>query len=124
MRLGVRYDDADAVSPEPVKAFELNGNNSYADYSAVLTVPTEGRGRIEISTDPAYEHDYDPYSLMVQRVKISRSENSTGVESVETAAEGAAVYYDLNGLRVANPVKGAVYVVRTADGKVKKQVMR
>ncbi len=124
VRLGVRYDDADAVSPEPVKAFELNGNNSYADYSAVLTVPAKGRGRIEISTDPAYEHDYDPYSLMVQRVKISRSENSTGVESVETAAEGAAVYYDLNGLRVANPVKGAVYVVRTADGKVKKQVMR
>ena len=36
---------------------------------------------------------------------------STGVESIDVDANAPAVYYNLNGVRVANPVKGQIYVV-------------
>lgn len=39
---------------------------------------------------------------------------STGLDEVETAGSSAAEYYNLQGIRVAQPVKGGMYIRRTA----------
>lgn len=47
----------------------------------------------------------------------------TGVDSIETDADAEAEYYDLQGMRVANPRSGNVYIV-IRGGKASKQIMR
>lgn len=48
---------------------------------------------------------------------------NTGVDSIETDADAEAEYYDLQGMRVANPRSGNVYIV-IRGGKASKQIMR
>lgn len=48
---------------------------------------------------------------------------NTGVDSIETDADAEAEYYDLQGMRVANPRSGNVYIV-IRGGKASKQFMR
>lgn len=47
----------------------------------------------------------------------------TGVDTIETDADAEAEYYDLQGMRVANPRSGNVYIV-IRGGKASKQIMR
>lgn len=58
----------------------------------------------------AYMRVTDPN---VTAVSFDNSENiSTGVDSIDAdATEGADVIYNLNGVRVVNPVKGNIYIV-------------
>ena len=46
---------------------------------------------------------------------------ATSVENVETGLSTDAVYYNLQGMRVENPVKGQVYIVR--QGTESKKVL-
>ncbi len=55
---------------------------------------------------------------VIETSAASVSSSLTGIENVGVDAEGEAVYYNLQGVRVANPTTG-VYIRRTANGASK-----
>jgi hypothetical protein len=57
-----------------------------------------------------------PSSILVTR-------QESGVEAVAADANAAAVYYNLQGIRVMQPVAGQVYIMNRA-GKVSKVLYR
>lgn len=66
------------------------------------------------------------HPLRIDNVRIMDSDKTPTLSGVgEIAvdnASGPVRYYDLNGFAVANPQRGAIYIVRGADGKVRKVV--
>lgn len=81
----------------------------------------------DISYDTAYPSKIGPASLTVKigdytkTFKFEISETS-GIENINPDnQEGDAVYYDLQGVKVINPVAGQVYI-KVVDGKATKVV--
>lgn len=54
---------------------------------------------------------------------VSLTANSSGIESVAVESAAAAVYYNLQGVRVAAPEAGSLYIVKRGD-KVSKEIVR
>lgn len=54
---------------------------------------------------------------------VSLTANSSGIESVAVKSAAAAVYYNLQGVRVAAPEAGSLYIVKRGD-KVSKEIVR
>lgn len=54
---------------------------------------------------------------------VTLTADSSGIESVEVEAVEAAVYYNLQGVRVAAPEAGSLYIVKRGD-KVSKEIVR
>lgn len=106
--------------------YKLVGYNLYRNgvklNDAPLTTTTyadkiEDKVHYDYQVTVVYENGESAPSNMVG-VGIS------GVEGIEIgAADGNAVYYDLQGIRVARPVKGGIYI-RTANGRSEKVIIR
>ncbi len=56
----------------------------------------------------------------ISNFSVVESSPMTGVDDIWVEGSKDLDFYDLNGLRVAHPVKGSIYLVRTTDGKVRK----
>lgn len=54
---------------------------------------------------------------------VTVTKNLSGIDTVEFEAEAAAVYFNLQGVRVANPEVGALYIVKRGE-KVSKEIAR
>lgn len=61
------------------------------------------------------------HPLYVDNLRIM-DDKFEGVEGIGIDGVACEEYYDLNGFRVANPQKGAIYVVRDSEGKTRKIV--
>lgn len=61
------------------------------------------------------------HPLYVDNLRI-KDDKFEGVEGIGIDGVACEEYYDLNGFRVANPQKGAIYVVRDSEGKTRKIV--
>ncbi len=131
--VGFVMEGADTIA-QP-QTIILSGRNSYADYTGVvkagrdsktLSAPenTSGRsGRLAIYANG--EYGYDLYDVMLRKIAITPHESSdpqVGVDTVTDSMDSTPRYYDLNGLEVANPQKGNIYIVRYGDGTVRKMI--
>ncbi len=71
--------------------------------------------RFELWTDSeGRQYDWRIYTGYISIVK-----NPSGITAVGTDSDEAAEYYSLQGLRVPQPVKGQIYIVRKGDKTVK-----
>lgn len=81
----------------------------------------------DISYDTAYPSKIGPASLTVKIGEYTRTfkfeiSETSGIENINPDnQEGDAVYYDLQGVKVINPVAGQVYI-KVVDGKATKVV--
>lgn len=58
-----------------------------------------------------------------QEIDVNTADTGTGISDVTVAADGEAAYYNLQGVRMAEPVAGQIYIV-VKDGKATKAVVR
>ena len=54
---------------------------------------------------------------------LSLDSSDSGIREIMTNANAEAVYYDLRGMRVANPVSGTIYIV-VRNGKATKELFK
>lgn len=80
---------------------------------------------LALAEDDDTEEEHVPINVVFAGKKIDekRPADRTGIEEIAAdGAEGEAVYYNLQGVQVANPT-GGIYIVRRA-GKVSKEYVR
>ena len=68
------------------------------------------------------------HPLRIDNVRIMDSDKAptlgfSGIDDMPVDKIAPVRYYDLNGLEVANPQRGSIYIVRTADGKTHKVIL-
>lgn len=133
LAVGFVMEGADTIAqPQTIM---LNGENSYADYTAVLKAGKDSKtlsapentsglsGRLAIYANG--EYGYDLYDVMLRKIAITPRESSdpqVGIGTVNDSMDSAPRYYNLNGLEVTNPQKGNIYIVRYGDGTVRKMI--
>ena len=102
----------------------LSGKNSYADYEAVVKVEAPANARFAIATSPEHEYGYDPYNVMVQKISVTprQTDPTVGIDRIGNDHDGSEEWYGLDGVRVRNPQKGNIYIVRDSLGKTRKVV--
>lgn len=66
---------------------------------------------------------YNPDHSKSSWLKIEKVNSMSGVENIEAAEEGEAVYFNLQGVRVANPAAGSMYI-KVQNGKASKQLVK
>lgn len=106
-------DDITYIPVGDPAAFSINGYNVYRDGVKINAEPVE-ENEYEDLTAPAGEHNYHVtvlYSAGESQLSNtwSSTQNSIGNISVDTAAPE---YFNLQGLRVATPQPGQIYIVR------------
>lgn len=82
-----------------------------------------GNGKYTITTTEKYEEGQEPFALLLAyaggaanetlsyTVGAEGNDGTTGVQAIGNAVNAPAVYYNLQGVRVLNPVKGQLYIV-------------
>ncbi len=107
--------DATAVEPGTTLEFPANGEKQI--YFCKLYISDEEG---VIAGDPEFAGDYvDVANTFIIVVNVSQKESA--VEGID-AVNADAVYYNVNGAKVANPAKG-IYV-KVVDGKATKVVVK
>ena len=109
------------VTPSATKSISTYAADGYRDASKytngdyILELPV-GTGTISVYSDSnaATPVTYS-YSVVFDKNGV------TGVEGIEAEAEGEAVYYNLQGVRVENPQKGIF--IKVVEGKSSKVVL-
>ena len=99
------------VSAMTVKAIdvpEINNSSSWTTYDA--TLDTEG-GIWHVGIKA--KSDADQYGLYVRDVRIeSLNDPMLGIDNIDVSCDEPAEYYSLQGVRLANPEKGSLVIVR------------
>lgn len=140
--VGFLMDGSETISYP--QTLVLNGRNSYSDYNATLRIKDETEvtpesgiapesdvasepepapalhGRLAIHANGQY--GYDLYNLMLRKVQLSRTNVSTGIDSIADEDPADCRFYNLQGIEIKNPRKGEIYIMRLSNGVVKKAV--
>ncbi|MDE6196857.1 MAG: hypothetical protein K2F91_03195, partial [Muribaculaceae bacterium] len=104
--------DGDEIA---ARAIAINKSKTYTLESAI--------DKFVITTGPKDNNDTSKTGqLDMGKIHFVLAEVPTGLNAVEVAGDTEAVYYNLQGVRVANPAAG-IYI-RIADGKASKVVIR
>lgn len=104
------FDWADVPEDDQLITMTVDGNNVTITFPYHSTIVyASGSGKIYYGS--AYE----------STLTFTDENIETGVKNVEAAAEGPAVYYNLQGVRVENP-EGVV--IRVQDGKATKMLVK
>lgn len=119
-KLMLMIDDVTYVPVGDPAAFSINGYNVYRDGVQINTEPVE-ENEFEDAEAGNAEHTYHVsvlYSAGESQLSNAFNAYETGVEAI--TAEGAEVqYFNLQGLRVAAPSAGGVYIRRQGNTTTK-----
>lgn len=109
----LQIDDVEYIdASSPVPDLTLLGYNIYRDHGLIASNAPESRSFSEPVPDDAI-HNYQVsaiYASGESRLSVPFSTGESIVDSVE-AETAAPVYYNLQGLRVENPVAGGIYIL-------------
>ncbi|MBD5333459.1 MAG: hypothetical protein HDR97_06955 [Bacteroides sp.] len=112
---------------EPYKASRsVDASTLGTEFTKLETINDEGHVEVVVPAKTPGTLSYyslDPTTLKQSDVKTMTFDDSTGIEDVLVdGVDQAAEYYNLQGQRVLNPVKGNLYIVKKA-GKATKVVL-
>lgn len=115
---GTYFDTKFTVSVnggEAIQGSRTNDNTSWVNIDLTPLVSASSISLSVVAEKNGASSD-QPFTYIVQKVDVV-----TGVEGIEAAEEGEAVYYNLQGVRVANPEHGIF--VKVVNGKASKVVL-
>ena len=112
---------------EPYKASRsVDASTLGTEFTKLETINDEGHVEVVVPAKTPGTFSYysvDPTTLKQSDVRTLTFDDSTGIEDVLVdGVDQAAEYYNLQGQRVLNPVKGNLYIVKKA-GKATKVVL-
>lgn len=109
------------VTPETlVNSSLLVGNPIGTEWTSTNNISVDGN-EVVFNESISGEVKLTAIRSEYSRIFTFKTDIVTGINDIETDADGNAVYYDLNGRRVLNPAKGNVYI-RMISGKAAKVV--
>lgn len=106
----------------------LSGYNLYRDDAFVATLPADVTSYADAEAMPDVTHTYNVTALY-DKAESLYSEAATGSRGTSVGIQGIdsdledAQYYTLDGLRIDNPAKGQIVIVRRGD-KVSKMIVK
>lgn len=108
--------NAREASATPGNQILLNGTETAESYVASVAAPTTGKARIALVTDPEFTYTTDLDPVRIKTIKVEDSGLKTGVNEIIDNESNVTKYYDLTDIRIANPVKGNIYIRVAEDG--------
>lgn len=122
------YDVAEGVTIDENTTEEENADAIYFIYGSVaenenhlikLNQPGNYIIAAALHEDASNVDNYQIPDPNYLKVEVKADNTPTGVEGIEAEAGGDAVYYNLQGVRVANPVPGEIYIKVAGGNSVK-----
>lgn len=112
VRISTKRGNDNAFNSNCIKCAEVV-DGEWLDYTTAgaykINLPEEGIWIIEV--DPEYN-----------QICFTKTDH-TGISSIENDANAPAVYYNMQGMQIANPVAGQLYIVKKGN-KVTKTIIR
>ncbi len=106
----------------------LSGYNLYRDDAFVATLPADVTSYADAEALPDVTHTYNVTALydkgesLYSEAATGSRGTSVGIQGIDSDLEDAQ-YYTLDGLRIDNPAKGQIVIVRRGD-KVSKMIIK
>lgn len=106
----------------------LSGYNLYRDDAFVATLPADVTSYADAEALPDVTHTYNVTALydkgesLYSEAATGSRGTSVGIQGIDSDLEDAQ-YYTLDGLRIDNPAKGQIVIVRRGD-KVSKMIVK
>ena len=116
------FPQATTISPE----FLSDGSPCNFEYLVeAVSMPANASAVMKLTVIPCDgdEDYYEPVEDASFTVTVRFAPKGASVEALETEFNGEPVYYNLQGVRVANPEKGGLYVVKRGE-KISKEFVR
>ncbi|MCM1067131.1 MAG: choice-of-anchor J domain-containing protein [Muribaculaceae bacterium] len=120
-KMVLMIDDVTFIPAGDPAAFSINGYNIYRDGEQLNTEPLEENEYVDTDCGDG-NHTYHVtvlYSAGESQLSNPFNPYESGVESVAADVESPVEYYNLQGLRVAQPTPGAVYIRRQGSTTAK-----
>lgn len=119
-KMMLMVDDVTYIPVGDPAAFSINGYNVYRDGVKINDVPVEENEYTD-SAAPEGNHTYNV--TVIYSAGESRFSNDWGGSSSSVAGLDAestpAEYYDLQGIRVTNPLPGNIYILKIGNKAIK-----
>lgn len=93
-------------------------NHSPARYAAPEGYLTYGSDGINLKDNSRFDFILEQNGVQSEKINVNTSGTTVGIESVDADSQGEALYYNLQGARVANPAAG-IYLKVTSEGTSK-----
>jgi hypothetical protein len=107
--------DGELTNTTPIKLTPYSTTDFTVDYAVIKGTTDATKFTLNTENTQHLEADAENNCLVV------KAGDTTGIDDVNVAADVAPVYYNLSGLKVANPANG-LYIVRRGNTVTKEYV--
>lgn len=104
VRISTKRGNDNAFNSNCIKCAEVI-SGEWLDYT------TAGAYKISLPEEGIWEIEIDPEFMQICFTKTDHN----GISSIENDANAPAVYYNMQGMQIANPVKGQLYIVKKGN---------
>ena len=117
---GVSIDEQNTEEAHPDAIYYIYGSSNENDNHLIkLNQPGDYIIEADLHEKANNVDNYQIPDTNSLKVTLVGSNVGTGVEGIETEAEDGAVYYNMQGVRVANPAAGEIYIKVAGGNSVK-----